>query len=192
MFATALAVVSIAACTSISGTLTWNKGDIVVPSPIIGKQGNPITLQDEIKLQVYLETERGLIAVGRLTYGKVSIVGQKVSVPYLVEALPLPTFSTYTGTPLEAFDFRSHPRPGGFFLRGPYNPNNDFAILPGGYRQILAMNQVTVTSNDPVTGADLNYWKDWKVAAKSVPNVTIATLASGKKQPKKSKPETAH
>jgi hypothetical protein len=160
MFATALAIVSIAACTSISGTLTWNKGDIVVPSPIIVKDGdlvrNPITLQDKTKLQCYVETEKGLIPVGWVTYGKVSIVGQKVSVPYVVNYLPLPDFSRYPGG--GAYNFNAPETHRGFFAIGLYDPNNDF--LTGNWNSVMGRNQVSVTSNTPITGVDLNYWKD--------------------------------
>jgi hypothetical protein len=149
MLATAFAVVSIAGCTSISGTLTWNRGDIPVPSPIIGARGvaNP-TLQDEIKLQAHLTTITDFPLVGQITYGRVSISGREVSVPYLIDLQTLSSFPAF-------ISIYARPKPGGGFLRGPYNPNNDVAYIPGG---LDGINAVTLTSAGPITGFDLNYY----------------------------------
>jgi hypothetical protein len=161
MLVTAFAVVSIAGCTSISGTLTWNKGDF--PSPIIGALGVPNpTLQDEIKLQARQYYEFQLYRVlGRVTYGKVSISGREVSVPYLIDALPAPTTRSAPVKVLIVAD----PKPGGIFIHGPYDPNNDVYSLP----QTGELNPVTL-GNAPITGFDLNYYK------------RFILVSSGKKQ----------
>jgi len=146
-----------------------------VPSPIIVAGSgelvrNPITLQDKTKLQCYIETEEGLIKVGLVTYGKVSIVGQKVSVPYVVNYLPLPDFSRYPGG--GAFNFNAPETHRGFFLRGPYEPNNDF--YTGTWNNTMGRNQVWVTSNAPMTvststtgrTAIANFFRDARIRQK--------------------------
>src|SRR5262249_51544409 len=150
--ATAFAVVSIAGCTSISGTLTWNKGDIPLPSPIIGTQGgpNPITLQNEIQLQARQYTDFQVYRVlGRVTYGNVSMSGREVSVPYSIDGLPAPTTRS---APIQVIIVASYGR--GRFIHGPYNPNNDVLSIPLNNH----LNDVTL-GNVPLTGFDLNYYK---------------------------------
>jgi hypothetical protein len=164
MVAAVLAVVSIAGCTTISGTLTWNKGAIAVPSPIIGALGVPNpTLQDEIKLQAYQRTQDGSwLQVGRVTYGKVSIVGREVSVPYYIDNLPLATPTS--GSII--IDIETRPKPRGAFFHGPYNPEDGIAYNPSD-----RINWVVLTSRVPmVTGFDLTYYE------------SIASFGTGRKQ----------
>jgi hypothetical protein len=138
--ATAFAVVGITGCTAISGTLTWNKRYPILPLKVIGTQGgpNPQTLEHQINLQaIQIRQDRDRL-VGRVTYGKVSISGREVSVPYFVDDLPLPTPISGPVT----IRICAEPAPGGAFLHD---------------RSSSTGNDVTLTSSVPITGFDLDY-----------------------------------
>jgi hypothetical protein len=127
-----------------------------LPSPIIGTQGgpNPITLQDQIQLQAFRIDRYGWAAVGRVTYGKVSILGREVSVPHGVSDIEAPTPMSGDVT-IKIF---SHVKVGGEFVHGPYNPANGLFITKYP-NDVSTLNTVTLTSAAAVTGFDLNYYK---------------------------------